>query len=96
MGINKIVKSGLTFDDVLLIPAKSKIHPRDVKLETKVTRKIRINVPLVSAAMDTVTESELAIAIAREGGKQISWRRRKLENPYGYKTRYWNQIDPFG
>ncbi len=71
MGNSKVVKSGLTFDDVLLIPAKSKIHPRDVKLETKVTKKIKINIPLVSAAMDTVTESELAIAIAREGGLGI-------------------------
>lgn len=68
MGINKVVKYGLTFDDVLLIPAKSKIHPRDVKLGTKITKKIKINIPLVSAAMDTVTESELAISIAREGG----------------------------
>jgi len=68
MAANKIVKTGLTFDDVLLIPAKSKIHPREVKLGTRLTRKIKINIPVISAAMDTVTESELAIALAREGG----------------------------
>ncbi len=71
MVVNKIVKTGLTFDDVLLIPAKSKIHPREVKLDTRLTRKIKINIPIISAAMDTVTESELAIALAREGGVGI-------------------------
>ena len=59
---------GLTFDDVLLIPAKSDILPRDVDISTSLTKKIKINIPLLSAAMDTVTESELAISIAREGG----------------------------
>ncbi len=59
---------GLTFDDVLLIPAYSEVLPRDVKLRTRFSRNIVLNVPLVSAAMDTVTESGLAIAIAREGG----------------------------
>ncbi len=64
----KIVKQGLTFDDVLLIPAKSRIHPRNVNVKTRLTRKIKLNVPIVSAAMDTVTEAGLAIALAREGG----------------------------
>ncbi|MBR2431440.1 MAG: IMP dehydrogenase, partial [Clostridia bacterium] len=65
---SKIAKEGLTFDDVLLIPAKSDILPSDIDLRTKLTKKITLNIPLMSAAMDTVTEYELAIAIAREGG----------------------------
>ena len=64
----KFVKEGLTFDDVLLIPARSEIVPKMVKLETHLTKKIRLNIPMMSAAMDTVTESAMAIAIAREGG----------------------------
>jgi IMP dehydrogenase len=59
---------GLTFDDVLLLPAKSDILPRDVDISTKLTRNIKLNIPIISAAMDTVTEANLAIAIAREGG----------------------------
>ena len=59
---------GLTFDDVLLVPAKADILPRDVDIATSLTKKIKINIPLLSAAMDTVTESDLAISIAREGG----------------------------
>lgn len=58
----------LTFDDVLLVPAKSEVLPRDVNLSTRLTRSIRLNIPLVSAAMDTVTEADMAIAIARQGG----------------------------
>ncbi|MCL4122196.1 UNVERIFIED_CONTAM: hypothetical protein GTU68_002451 [Idotea baltica] len=65
---NKIVGEGLTYDDVLLIPAFSEILPREVNIQTKFTRNITINVPIVSAAMDTVTESAMAIAMAREGG----------------------------
>ena len=64
----KIVLDGVTFDDVLLIPAYSEVLPREVSLRTKFSRNITLNVPVVSAAMDTVTESKLAIAIAREGG----------------------------
>jgi len=64
----RLIKKALTFDDVLLIPAHSAILPRDVSLATQLTRKIRLNLPLVSAAMDTVTESRLAIALAQEGG----------------------------
>ena len=64
----KFVKEGLTFDDVLLIPAKSDILPADINLSTRLTKKISLNIPLMSAAMDTVTESGLAIAMAREGG----------------------------
>ena len=64
----KLVKKALTFDDVLLVPARSQVHPRDVSLATQLTRSIRLNLPLISAAMDTVTESRLAIALAQEGG----------------------------
>src|SRR3990172_6508495 len=59
---------GLTFDDVLLQPAESDVLPRDVDASTRLTRQTRINIPIVSAAMDTVTEARLAIALAREGG----------------------------
>lgn len=62
------VKEGLTFDDVLLVPAFSKVLPRDVQLKSKLSRNISVNTPIVSAAMDTVTESSLAIAIAQQGG----------------------------
>jgi len=65
---NKILGEGLTYDDVLLVPAFSEVLPREVSIQTKFTKNITINVPIVSAAMDTVTESSLAIAIAREGG----------------------------
>ncbi|TDN84717.1 IMP dehydrogenase [Salegentibacter sp. 24] len=65
---SKILGEGLTYDDVLLVPAYSEILPRDVSIRTKFTKNISINVPIVSAAMDTVTESRMAIAMAREGG----------------------------
>jgi IMP dehydrogenase len=64
----KIVMEGLTFDDVLLLPAKSDILPHEADLRTRLTRRLNLNIPIVSAAMDTVTESRLAIAVAREGG----------------------------
>ncbi len=64
----KIIGEAITYDDVLLVPAKSSVLPRDVDVSTRLTRKIRLNIPLLTAAMDTVTESEMAIAIAREGG----------------------------
>ena len=66
--LDKIVGEGLTYDDVLLIPAFSEVLPREVNIQSKFTRNITINVPIVSAAMDTVTESRMAIAMAREGG----------------------------
>ena len=65
---NKFLEQGLTYDDVLLVPAYSEILPRDVKLNTKFSRNITLNIPITSAAMDTVTESQMAIAMAREGG----------------------------
>lgn len=64
----RVIQKALTFDDVLLVPAHSSVLPRDVSLQCQVTRRIRLNIPLVSAAMDTVTESRLAIALAQEGG----------------------------
>ena len=64
----KIVMDGLTFDDVLLVPAYSEVLPKDVSLKTKFSKNIELNVPFVTAAMDTVTEAKMAIAIAREGG----------------------------
>ncbi len=64
----QVVNKGLTFDDVLLVPAYSNVLPRDVKLSTRLTRTISLNIPLLSAAMDTVTEASLAISLAQEGG----------------------------
>lgn len=66
--LDKELRQGLTFDDVVLVPAKSQVLPNEVEISTFVSRHIKINIPLVSAAMDTVTESRLAIALAREGG----------------------------
>lgn len=66
--LEDVLQIGLTFDDVLLVPAKSEVLPREVDLTTMLTRNIKINIPIVSSAMDTVTEASLAIAIAREGG----------------------------
>ena len=64
----RVIQKALTFDDVLLVPAHSAVLPRDVRLQTRLTRNISLNMPLISAAMDTVTESRLAIALAQEGG----------------------------
>lgn len=68
MGTKKIVGEAVTYDDVLLLPAKSSVLPRETDVRTKLTRLIELNIPLLSAAMDTVTESAMAIALAREGG----------------------------
>ncbi|MEG6569347.1 IMP dehydrogenase [Thermoanaerobacterium thermosaccharolyticum] len=76
---NKLVKEGLTFDDVLLIPAKSDVLPKEVDTRTRLTNKIKLNIPLISAGMDTVTESRLAIAIAREGGIGIIHKNMSIE-----------------
>ncbi len=65
---DKFVKEGLTFDDVLLIPAESHVLPADIDVSTVLARDIRLNTPIMTAAMDTVTTSRMAIAIAREGG----------------------------
>ena len=76
---DKIVMDGLTFDDVLLIPAYSEVLPKQVQLKTKFSRNINLNVPFVTAAMDTVTESEMAIAIAREGGIGVIHKNMSIE-----------------
>src|SRR5690606_36946064 len=77
---NKIVGEGLTYDDVLLIPAYSEILPREVNIQTKFTKNITINVPIVSAAMDTLTESTMAIAMAREGGIGVLHKNMTIAN----------------
>ena len=76
---DKIFMDGLTFDDVLLIPAYSEVLPKEVELKTKFSRHIELNVPFVTAAMDTVTESEMAIAIAREGGIGVIHKNMSIE-----------------
>ncbi len=77
--MSRIVKEGLTFDDVLLIPQASDVLPAEVDLSTKLTEEIRLNLPIVSAAMDTVTEERLAIAMAREGGMGIIHKNMSIE-----------------
>jgi IMP dehydrogenase len=76
---NKIVGEGLTYDDVLLVPAFSEVLPREVNIQTKFTRNITINVPIISAAMDTVTESKMAIAMAQEGGIGVLHKNMSIE-----------------
>ena len=75
----KVVMEGLTFDDVLLVPAYSEILPREVSLTTKFSRNIELKIPFVTAAMDTVTESSMAIAIAREGGIGVIHKNMSIE-----------------
>ena len=76
---SKFVGEGLTYDDVLLVPAFSEVLPREVSIQTKFTKNITINVPIVSAAMDTVTESAMAIAMAREGGIGVLHKNMSIE-----------------
>ncbi|MXW65107.1 MAG: IMP dehydrogenase [Bacteroidetes bacterium SB0662_bin_6] len=77
--LERLRKEGLTYDDVLLMPRHSSIMPRDVSIETILTPRIALNIPLLSAAMDTVTESEMAIAIAREGGAGVLHKNMSIE-----------------
>src|SRR5688572_13901196 len=79
----KFAKEGLTFDDVLLVPAESGVLPNDVSTATRLTRTIALNVPVVSAAMDTVTEARMAIALAREGGIGIVHRNLSIAEQVG-------------
>lgn len=83
----KFLKEGLTFDDVLLIPAASDVLPADIDLHTQLTKKIRLNIPVMSAAMDTVTEYRMAIAIAREGGIGIIHKNMSIEAQAGQVDR---------
>ena len=76
----KFAKEGLTFDDVLLVPAESAVLPNDVSTVTRLTRTIALEIPVVSAAMDTVTEARLAIALAREGGIGVVHRNLSIED----------------
>src|ERR1051325_8807693 len=76
----KFAKEGLTFDDVLLVPSESHVLPNDVSTRTRLTRTIELAIPVVSAAMDTVTEARLAIALAREGGIGIVHRNLSIED----------------
>ena len=75
----RIALEGLTFDDVLLIPAYSEVLPKEIDLRTRFTRNIHLNLPFVSAAMDTVTESKMAISIAREGGIGVIHKNMTIE-----------------
>src|SRR5947209_3794571 len=77
---NKFAGEGLTFDDVLIVPAASSVLPREVSTQTRLTRTITINIPIISAAMDTVTEARLAIALAREGGIGIVHRNLSIDD----------------
>jgi IMP dehydrogenase len=98
--MDKFVKEGLTYDDVLLIPQKSYVLPNEVSTKTNLTKKISINIPIISASMDTVTESKLAIAIAREGGlgiihKNMSIAKQALEVDRVKRCEHGVIVDPF-
>ena len=97
---DKIVKDGITFDDVLLIPSKSEVLPSQVDVSTYLTKKIRLNIPLMSAGMDTVTEAKMAISVAREGGigiihKNMSIEEQALEVDKVKRSEHGVIVDPF-
>lgn len=96
----KVTKEGLTFDDVLLIPGGAEIHPKEISLQTRLTREITLNIPLMSAAMDTVTESRLAIAMARNGGIGFIHKNMSIADQAGHVDRVKRSehgviVDPF-
>lgn len=96
----KLLKEGLTYDDVLLVPQRSDVLPNEVNLKTRLTKKIGLNIPIISAGMDTVTESKLAIAIAREGGigiihKNMSIDQQALEVDKVKRCEHGVIVDPF-
>ncbi len=76
---DKVVMDGLTYDDVLLIPAYSEVLPKTVELSTKFSRNIELKIPFVTAAMDTVTESSMALAMAQEGGRGVLHKNMTIE-----------------
>lgn len=97
---DKFAKEGLTFDDVLLVPQESNFLPREVDLSTRLTNKIKLNIPMMSAAMDTVTESNMAIAVAREGGigiihKNMSMEEQAAEVDKVKRSEHGVIVDPF-
>jgi len=77
---SKFVKEGLTFDDVLLVPAKSEVLPKDVNLSVQLTSKVKLNIPIISAGMDTVTEAAMAISMARQGGLGVIHKNMSIED----------------
>ena len=98
--MDKLVKEGLTFDDVLLIPARSEVLPRDVTTRTRLTKNISLNIPIISAGMDTVTEARMAIAMARQGGigvihKNMSIKRQAEEVDRVKRSESGVIVDPF-
>ena len=98
--MEKIIKEGLTFDDVLLVPAKSEILPKEADVSTMVTKRIKLNIPIMAAGMDTVTEARLAIAIAREGGigiihKNMSIYDQAMEVDKVKRSEHGVIVDPF-
>ena len=77
--MGQIIGDGITFDDVLLVPSYSEVIPNQVNLETMLTKKIKLNIPMMSAGMDTVTESRMAIAMARHGGIGVIHKNMSIE-----------------
>lgn len=98
--MEKFLSEGITFDDVLLVPAKSEVLPNNVSLKTSLTNKIKLNIPIMSAGMDTVTEARMAISMAREGGigiihKNMSMERQAMEVDKVKRSEYGVISDPF-
>jgi len=96
---DQIIKEGLTFNDLVLLPGQSTVLPKDIDVKTELSRNISINIPIVSAAMDTVTESETAIALARQGGlgfihKNMTIEKQALEVEKVKKSESGMIIDP--
>jgi len=98
--MDKVIKKGITFDDVLLVPRKSSVLPNNVDIKTRLTQKIKLNIPIISAGMDTVTEAGLAIAMARQGGigvihKNMSIEQQALEVDKVKRAEHGVIVDPF-